>query len=282
MDHLTFLALEPDAVTEIVRQRVAEPLGVALPYNGTRRWYLQAFGRQPDALYSADYAEQTRQRLWHIAQMLFDDGVTALYVPMLGRALVARGQEYMAFAVEALGWLVDESARRWYGANHVAAACYGELDLLPDSMHQRLLRTAEETHVSDARRYLRFGVFADQPTDDLIRRTLRLHAALGRPPEERDLMADYYAGPPVRAGLWIGTDQPTVFDVPLVIHGHTALYFLQFPTAYLDRQFWRRILYDYLYIRGDEESLHPEHDPSARLVLGLGERHNGYWRPSYI
>jgi hypothetical protein len=281
MDHLTFSALEPDAVTEIVRQRVAEPLGVAMPYNGTRRWYLQAFGRQPDARYSADYTEQTRQCRGTLRRCLTTASPRST-CPYFWPALVARGQEYMAFAVEALGWLVDEPARRWYGANHIAAACYGELEPLPDSMRQRLLRTAEETHVSDARRYLRFGVFADQPTDDLIRRTLRLHAALGRPPEERDLMADYYAGPPVRAGLWIGTDQPTVFDVPLVIHGHTALYSLQFPTPYLDRRLWRRILYDYLYIRGDEESLHPEHDPSARLVLGLGERHNGYWRPSYV
>jgi hypothetical protein len=130
------------------------------------------------------------------------------------------------------------------------------------------------------RHYVRYGVFADIEIPDIIAHTLRLYQRLGKPPSEAQLLATYYGGRPVKLNIWLGTDQPTFFDVPLVLNGHTALYFLQFPTPYMDFPLWRRILYDYLFVRGDEESLYPENVSSERLITGLGTRRNGYWQPA--
>src|SRR5207247_5237767 len=126
-------------------------------------------------------------------------------------------------------------------------------------------------------RYLRYGVIADRPQPDLISRTIQLHHRLETVPTEAQLAEDYYCGPFIQIGMWIGSDQPTLFDVPLVTREDTALYFLQFPTLYLDQYLWRRLLYDYLYVRGDDEGLHSDDLTFERHIMGLGVRRDGRW-----
>ena len=65
--------------------------------------------------------------------------------------------------------------------------------------------------------------------------------------------------------------------MPLVTNGQTALYFLQFPTLYLNQRTWRRLLFDFLFVRGDEESLYPDNVSAERDIVGLGVRRDGYW-----
>lgn len=276
-----FVTLAPRQMAELLTGRSTEhssALGVAMPLNGTRRWYLAHFKKQPDELLTEDYSLQTRRGMWDLAVMLFADGVKALYMPVMGRALAERGPEYMHYAAQSLAWLATDEALDWYRQQGITAMCYGDIDILPTEVYERLAALPKLT--AGGANHLRYGVFADRSTPDLIRRTIRLHKDLGKLPTESQLLEDYYAGPFVPAGLWIGTDQPTLFDVPLAVHGNTALYFLQFPTLFLDRARWRRILYDYLFVRGDQETLYPENLGRAGRVLGLGVRRDGYWQAS--
>jgi hypothetical protein len=278
MQFAKFIALSAGEVASIVAQKTPDKLGVGIPINGTRRWYLATYQKQPMDLFGPDYAPRVTHRMWDIARMMFDDGVSAIYLPLIGRALAERGPEYMAFAAQSVRSLADENAVGWYLANDVAASCYGEIDLLPTDIQDLGVTMSRRT--KQGKRLLRYGIFADRPQPDLIARTIRLHQELGAIPTEQQLGEDYYHGPYISLGFWIGSDQPTLFDVPLVVGGHTALYFLQFPTLYLDHGTWRRLLYDYLYIRGDEEALYPDNIPEERQIVGLGARQDGYWRPS--
>jgi hypothetical protein len=89
---------------------------------------------------------------------------------------------------------------------------------------------------------------------------------------------DYYRGTAWPLDIWVGCDQPTFFDVPFLLAGRTALYFLQFPTFFLTPRLWRRILCDWLFVRGDEEDLEALPLPGRRrLILGLGRRREGRW-----
>ncbi len=279
MDFAEFLELDPIRVAALVAEKKPRKFGVGIPFNGTRRWYLATFNAKPDALYGQDYAFRTTCRMWEIIGMILDDGVSAVYSPVIGRALAERGAEYMEFVSQSVAYLARNEAIKWYLDNRIAASCYGELHLLPAHVQERInyMRTATQ-----GERYLRYGVFADLPQPDLIARTIRLYERSGVAPTEEQLAEDYYGGPSIPVGIWIGCDQPTVFDVPLAIRENTALYFLQFPTLYLERRTWRRLLYDYLFVRGDEESLYPENLTGERRVTGLGARQDGRWLPSTV
>lgn len=279
-----FERMEPLQIQAVIKEKVTRPLGVAMPFNGTRRWYLRTYNLLPEAMETRfqDYSLKTRNRMYEIIEMLFEDGVTALYTPSLGRALAERGPEYMEFMAEAMALLADQDSIAWYRRQKIWAGAYGELSLLPEHVQSKLDYLKQATREENASRILRYGIFADKPAPDLIARTIGLYHQLGAVPTEGQLIESYYGAPPVEAMLWIGSDQPTVFDVPLVLNGNTALYFLQFPTLFLDRTTWRRLLYDFLFVRGDEETLYPENITEARQITGLGIRRDGYWVPTTV
>ena len=280
MNFSDFASLEPAAVAELVLAR-DKRLGVALPMNGTRRWYVDTF-HIPASMFLdhwQHYQELMLKRLLELAVMMFQDGITAFYTPLVGRAMLERGPAYMKLISEGIAVTASEASMQLYRENQIEASCYGEVSLLPEHVQNHLKRL-EST--KPGMHYLRYGVMADKSLPDLIARTVRLSQATGCPPTDAQLLADYYHGESVTVGMWIGSDQPTVFDVPGVVNEHTALYFLQFPTPYLDRQTWRRLLYDYLFVRGDEETLYPENISNERRITGLGMRNNGYWIPSEV
>lgn len=281
MQFTEFVNLEPPRVTQLIGERIPQKLAVAMPFNGTRRWYLQAFHKQASNLIDEfeDYQVQAGRQLRAVAAMMYADGVQAVYIPLMGRALLERGTEYMVLAAQAITELATDEALAFYTNHHISAFCYGETNLLPLDIQDK---TARLNTTNQGTRYLRYGIMADRPLPDLIARIGRLQRRIGKLPSEQQLLEDYYGGEFIAAGLWIGSDQPSVFDVPYAVNENTALYFLQFPTPYLDQTTWRRLLYDYLYVRGDEESLYPDNVSTERRITGLGVRRDGYWIPSDI
>lgn len=280
MNFTEFVSLSAEEVKHLVTGWRGRTIGVAMPFNGTRRWYVNTFQVPANQFFTnwPHYLQTTNGALRNLAAMLFDDGVAALYMPLMGRALAERGEAYMSAASEAIAAVADDESMAFYADHGIAASCYGELTLLPDSVQQRLKRL-EQTSGNPYK--LRYGVMADRPLPDLIARTVRLTGQLGMAPTPHQLMADYYGGEPIPAHFWLGSDQPSVYDVPYVVNEETALYFLHFPTPSLNQTMWRRVLYDYLVVRGDEETLYPDNTGSYEIT-GLGMRRNGYWTPSTV
>lgn len=280
MQFETFVTLGAHAVAQLVAGVYPQGMGVAVPFNGTRRWYMATFDKSPEDLLSEDYQDQVFRQLRAVVAMMFADGVHTVYTPLLGHDLAERGEEYMRFITPGLLAVCESEAMNWYAAHAVHAACYGQLALVPEDIRRELETLPARTRSTEVRHYLRYGVFADRPTGDIITRVVRWYETAGTAPSAGDLIAEYYQGQVAPAELWIGSDQPTVFDVPLVMHGNTALYFLQFPTLYLDHRAWRRLLYDCLYVRGDQEALYTGETHYETLITGLGQREGGYWMPS--
>lgn len=280
IDFAQFAELDAQVVAELVADTLPEPLGVGIPFNGTRRWYMASFGARADALYTQDYLDQVFGKMREIIRMMFADGVQAIYTPIMGYDLAARGDEYMQFGLSAIAQVARPEVIDWYRAHHIDAACYGELAHLPEQVREVVTTMHALTCQDDTSRYLRFGVFADRATDPIIRLACGLRETLGVPPSASQLVQAYYQGPVGRLGMWVGSDQPTVFDVPLVMHGNTALYFLHYPTLYLDHRAWRRLLYDVLFVRGDQETLYPDNIVTVQHISGLGIRREDGWSPS--
>lgn len=274
MEFSEFASLTPAAL----HAHLPHPIGIAIPFNGTRRWYMRTFDKAEQDTLSDDYLNQVFGRMREVMGMMFEDGIHTIYTPIIGHDLAERGESYMQFSNAAIAKLGNDEAMHWYHANGVQASSYGQTTLLFPEVQTILKNLAERTR--STQHFLRYGVFADRPLTDIIAHVARLHTELGTPPGEKDLLASYYDKHVIPVDIWIGSDQPTVYDVPMVIHGNTALYFLQFPTLYLDRLLWRRILYDYLFVRGDQESLYPENISLEHHISGLGIRKDGYWKPA--
>lgn len=280
IEYNDFVAYSPETVRQIVHERYGQNLGVGIPFNGTRRWYLEHFNKSPEDLFDWDYPEQVSHQMRQIMGMMFADGVAGIYTPVIGRDLAERGAEYMEFANASIMYLSNEKALNWHLDNKVRADYYGHLNLLSDDMQTHIHTTTETTTAPDNQHYVRYGVFADESQALVINQTLALAKQLGHEPTASELIEAFYGKPQIDMQMWIGSDQPSIFDVPLVMHGSTALYFLQFPTLYLDNQSWRRLLYDILYVRGDEESLYPDNVTEHRSITGLGTRTDNYWSPA--
>ncbi len=280
MEFAEFAQLDAPTVAQIVADQLPEPLGVGIPFNGTRRWYLATCNADPGALYSQDYLERVFGQMRAIIGAMFADGVHTVYTPIMGYDLATRGDEYMQFGLNAIAQVARPDVVAWYNEHRINAACYGQLDLLPVHVHQAVTDMFTTTRGARAAHFLRFGVFADRATDHVIELACDLRDMLGKRPTADQLLQAYYSGPVARLGMWIGSDQPTVFDVPLVLHGNSALYFLHYPTLYLDHHAWRRLLYDVLFVRGDQETLYPDNITTTQYVSGLGIRRDGGWIPS--
>lgn len=275
-----FTNLPATDVANLVQQHTSHPLAIGIPFNGTRRWYLATQQKSPQDIYSDDYLEVTYGRMLEVMHMLLEDGVHTIYTPIIGRALAERGEEYMQFVSQAVSNVALPHRITFYQQHNIAATAYGELEHLPETVQQQLEAMRSATITLAQNRFIRFGVFADNETDHLIQQIIDIYQTRQITPTATDLITRYYDAMAVPVSVWIGCDQPTIFDIPMMIRGDTALYFLQYPTPYLDVQGWRRILYDYLFIRGDEETLYPHNISTARQITGLGKREEGCWRPS--
>jgi len=276
MEFETFSFLPAREVAALVEDRFTERLGVAVHFDGTRRWYLRTYGACEHDLYNEDYASKTMQRIRDISEMMFRDGVTALYLPALGKRIeVERGPQYARFQADSLTHaLLEEDMLEFCRGLGIRLSCYGGVERLATRLEREL---RERQDVAGVERYMRWGVFAGSPLGDFSQRAVALSAKLGRAPTAAEILADYYAGPHIPVHIWIGQKRPSVYGVPFLLNSRTSLYFLQFPTPLLDRLTWRRVLYDAMYIRGDDSELFPEDVPLEREILGLGKLADGRW-----
>ena len=278
MNFQAFLAQQ--SISAIVNQQHPAPLSVAIPFNGTRRWYLATFDKDQSALYTQDYLDQVTLRMREVFGWMFADGVAAVYSPIIGHALATRGEAYMQFGMAAITATCTPKALAWHKSKRISVRFYGDRQPLPPDVRDTIAEMEHATTFEAPQGVVYYGIFADQPLSDIITQTLSLASEADTPPSPEALIHSYYGAAAPTVSIWIGCDQPTVFDVPLVLSGDSALYFLTYPTPYFSHLAWRRVLYDYLFVRGDEETLFPENLHPERGILGLGRRQAGYWIPS--
>ena len=279
MEFEQFVRLGSSDIASIVAGHFPGGLGVAVHFDGTRRWYMNKFGVDQQALYSDAYATATMREIRRVSQMIFEDGVSAVYCPALGiRIENERGPEYARFQIEKFAQqLTEPEMLDWCASLGVELSCYGATGRLPAGPREQIESLAARTRSTTTKRYMRWSVFAGSPHNDVFGRVVKLYESSGRAPSDIEVIEQYYAGPHIPVGIWIGHKSPAVHGVPLLVNSRTNLYFLLFPTLLIEPHAWRRVLFDALFVRGEQSSLHPDDVPSERRILGLGARVNGCW-----
>ncbi len=244
----------------------------AIYVNGTRRWFLSQ-SHNWDA-----YARVAGRAQRELSQLFYDHGFQTLVQPMLGYDLLDRGPDYLELAIEqGLVELGSQDYRDWYAEAQIRVTFYGNwataLTEFGFTGVARLLDelTAETSH--HTRHRLLLGIFADEGLDNIV--------SLARTVDNGQELVDRYYGQPVGSvDLVVSSGQPAIWDLPLLDINKASLYFLQAPTFCLDQQALRRILYDHLYQRLNDDQLYDNISPQAlgeAKILGLGQRTEKGW-----
>lgn len=265
-----WLRLDNQDIARIVAQKVTT---VAVYVNGTRRWFLSQSEEWND------YAEIAGKAQRALSQLFYDHGIQTLIQPVLGYDLLERGQDYLSLAVEqGLAELAAREYRDWYHQDEIRLTFYGnwpkalsELGFgkVVTLMNELMLETSQHT-----KRKLLLGVFADEGLNNII----NLAQTVSR---GNELVTRYYGQAVGPVDIVIGSGQPAIWDLPLLDINKASLYFLQAPTFCLNKDTLRRILYDHLYQRVNDDDLYDNlslEDWQNLEVIGLGYRTKKGWR----
>ncbi len=263
-----WLQLDNQIIANIVTERVS----TAVVYlNGTRRWFLS----QSDNW--ADYAKLTGIAHRQLCQLFYNHGIQTLIQPLMGYDLLDRGDDYMRMAIEqGLTELLTPTYLNWYRQAEIRVTLYGNwLNTLNELGFSQILDSlkliAETTQYTQYK--LLLGVFADEGLDNIVAMAKDVN-------QGEELLKRYYGQAVGPVDLIIGSGQPAIWDLPLLDINKASLYFFQAPTFCLSQDTLRRILYDHLYHRINDDGLY--HNPTGHewrraRVLGIGQRTRKGW-----
>ncbi len=295
IDPQTFVNLPVEEVARFVESR--GPLVGVFPINGTRRWYLlKVLAGQVDAQ-NDSYLHVMEQQHIAMYRLFFDHGVHTLLTPIFGVDLLERGEEYIHMAVEGISRLVTEQHfLDFYDAHQVRVRFYGDYRRsLANTPYAFLIEQfdeiAERTRLHDRNR-LFFGIFANDPTEQIAELGIRYYREHQCPPDRRTLVSMYYGEYVEPVNFFIGFDRLSAFDMPLLATGNEDLYFTVSPSLDLTARQLRQILYDHLFTRRvpepEYEALSPDdltwmqdfYAANHERTLGLGILKSGIWYPA--
>lgn len=256
-----------------VRRAVSRQVSTAVIYlNGTRRWFLSQSSNW------ADYPKLTSQAQRILNQHFFDYGIETLIQPVLGYDLVSRGSDYMKFAIEqGLGALTSSTSREWYHQNQIRVTFYGAwLAALLEHNFTDVVKALQNVTVETenyTKHKLLFGIFSDEGLQRIV--------VLAQQVESEEMLLEAYYGQSVSPiDLIIGSGQPAIWDLPLLNVNQASMYFLQAPTFCLTRPALRKILYDHLYQRRNDDDLYENLSSDSWRdfkILGVGRQTYQGW-----
>lgn len=288
----TFVNLETAEIAAIVKKN--GPRVIVCPVNGTRRWF--ALENHSVESLSA-FLDRILGEYLRLFECFFSHGITTLLTPILGPDIAGRGEGYLAMVRQAMQEIcAGDRFRAYYLDRDVRVRFYGDYeDFFATSAPEALvqIRQVQAATRCNLQHRLFWGMFGHDPLEQIARSAVAYHQENQRHPSRSEIVAAYYGEYVPPADMFIGMLPPVAFDFPLLDQGATALYFTSAPTPYLDQAMFRRILYDYLFVRQapeahaeltdrDWEELRSFYAVHRQNMVGLGRRAgNGqFWVPA--
>jgi len=264
-----WLELDNDEIAPAVAGKAATAV---IYLNGTRRWFLSQNKNW------ANYARATGRAQRELSQLFYDHGLTTLIQPLLGYDLLDRGPAYLKLAIDqGLAELAAKDYLSWYHQHKVRVTLYGNWAETLTGLGFGAVVDHLECVIAETERYTRrrllLGVFADGDLEQIVSLAQQLKPG-------QDLRQQYYGQPVGPVDIIVGSGQPAIWDLPLLDINKASLYFLQAPTFCLDQEALRRILYDHIYRRVNDDQLYEDLTPQEWRgfeILGLGKRSRKGW-----
>jgi len=287
-----FLQLPIEDIAALVKASGSK--AVVFPFNGTRRWFLLEHGRSANGNSAASYIDLTARAYIETYKLLLDHGLDTVIAPVFGGEILNRGEEYMREIGAGMSLLATHPLfLEFYKEYDVRVHFYGDyrnqLGQTPyayicDSFDKATQQTAH--HVQNR---LFYGVFAEDATETIAKLSVKYYQETGKVPSRRELIEVYYGEYIEKADIFIGFEKFNVFDYPMLGWGEESLYFTVAPSLYMNERQFRRILYDYMYLRPvqdpdyttmpekDFERMRTCYEVNREVTFGVGEMRDGIW-----
>lgn len=292
-DQAVWLAASRDEIRHWIANR-ATPLIVGWPFNGTRRWHLQ---KQHEAKNPSDYLSTLIRRQAEQHALVLNLGATAVVAPGFGDELLQRGEAYVHSSLAGLLSLADDAVYQDLFAQGVRMRFYGDYrQKFAAPPYTHWLAACDQIMAATsggAGPIIFMGLFADKPYTTIAALCIEFNHQHGRPPVLDELRELYYGVPMTDLSVYIGFEQPSVFDVPLLTTGLEDVYVTLNPSPDVSEAQLRAILYDHLFLRRipdvDYQTLSAEQQQvllqqmsanhGQTFGLGLRDSMTGLWRP---
>ena len=302
MDPKDFMRLADSEVAAIVKSNGA-PTSVCVVDDATRRTGQVFFGLD---VADPDFISKLNRRLSRPYQRIFsscfNQGVDTLFVPAMTYGCYNRGDKYqgkiMAFAKEVftgdywLGYFHDEDIRMRF---------YGDLEFLAELGYDDLFMHMKELEdvTKHGKKTMYLG-FATSTHREEMRALVNYAKKFGLEDFEKiwnnrfsGLVREYYGEMVKSIEVFIRPCELRLSEtMPPFLGEYAELYFTPAPITEVSHDFYRRIIYDFLYARrrtfGSRSYM--ENDSECELdrardiytkyedkVVGLGQRVGGWW-----
>ena len=209
--------------------------------------------------------------------MVLDHGVGAILAPSFGMLNLRRGEAYVRHALAGLLDMASDEVYREMFRRGVRVRFYGDYRrALAAPEFGSTVEACDEIMASTAGGdgpLILIGLFADNANEEIARLSVELFQKHGKVPDRAALIEAYYGVPLPDLSLFVGFEQPQLFDVPLVATGYQDMYYTLNPTPDVDEAQLRAILYDHLVARQRPEA-HYEKLPAEaqRRIVEQGRR----------
>lgn len=275
---------------------------VVLASGGSSRWYFLEHGNTQQGYAQTeqfkDYGLKGARRIIEQASMMLDDGIRTVFAPGFAGGQGERNAEY----VENLKWayevLIGEYAEQLYNEHNIGVKFRGGWQQLFDRLGANDLSeryaALEARTIAKSDRWLVWFVAEDLIPQSMMPQVTEYVAEHGTLPERTELAEQYYGRPLDSVDIFISNNKFAVNGMCPPLLTLANLYFTVSPSFYMDKKQWRRILYDYLFMRRghyrDYTKLTPEavqdmrsfYQANRGVTMGVGRYHqpSQTWRPT--
>jgi hypothetical protein len=281
---------------------LAVPKVIVYAPGGTSRWYFLEHS-QGQIGYSKEeqfehYTRLGMGRMIEHVGMMCADGAQTVFLVGFVPGQESRTEDYVRNAARFFHLLTDAKTRSFYDQQGVGVRFRGVWDEVArklgreDVLHE-MNRLEEET--SDRKKWLVWltGDNRDVLPPSVLPFVMEHYQQYGTLADRAALTEAYYGRPLSKVDLFLGHNKPSVDSMTPPLLSLSDVYFSVTPSLYMDREGWRSILYDYLYLRRGQfrnyQAITPEalgelklfYEHHWGLVMGVGERHEATqtWRP---
>lgn len=295
-----FLELPDSEIAALIRQAGRPQVGIFVP-DGNRRLTLALSREKSDSdRFFQKYTELTTRLFRQNLEVFFSHGLINLIVPLVSPSVLNRESRYhnlsllqgLKIILQRDDWLA------FYQKHQIRVFSYGNLAQLAGyglAAVGEWLDALQKQTAGNRQHQLFLGFLAPTGFDDeLTRLIIAFYQAHSRAPSRDEQVAAIFGTNLPTADFFLMSTKLAGLGAlpPLLWNERTQLYFLVAPGVYaLTQTVFRRILYDYLYLRpaaarteypntlADLPALADYYFLHRNTVLGIGKKIGEFWVP---
>lgn len=300
-----FLQKSPEEIAEIVK-KVGTPKTVLIVPDNIRRTGIIYKGLDPTKeSFERQVFEALNKPYIRLLENIFKHGIRTIFVPSLIHGNLNRYTRYVKEHLRlATYWIFrSEEWLSFYNRLGIRVKVYGDLEYFgrvarslgfDDALEW--CKQVEDDTARNNNHLLFWGVACSGSieTQRLVKLGIDFYRRYGREPTHKELILLYFREDVEPIDIFIRPGEIRDSDCqPPLIGGNAEMYFPVVPLTELPEDFFKQILYDYLYCRlrtfgrkqyseitrEELEVVKRHYEDNRDIIIGLGERYGNFWIP---